>query len=224
MICDYCGKEIQRQYKEYLHRHDDELGDCCKKCEYVKAQVTMKNKYGVDKASEIPGYFDKIKASNLKKFGVEWAIQNQEVLNKQKATVQNKYGVEHILQNPIYSAKVAQTKSLNNTSPTTKPQKMIGKILEELYGKCILEKPCGACNLDCAISINDINIDVEYDGHFYHQDKQRDRRRDNFVKSQGYKVLRIKGAKKDPIPTKEQLQEAINTLVTTQRKYIEIVM
>lgn len=73
------------------------------------------------------------------------------------------------------------------------------------------------------MDIEGIKIDVEYDGMFWHQDKQRDIRRNNFVQSQGYKVLRIKGAKKDPIPTFEQIDEQIDKLLNGC-KYAEIVM
>lgn len=66
--------------------------------------------------------------------------------------------------------------------------------------------------MNCMVNINDSKIDVEYDGWYYHKDKQDyDNRRDIFVQSNGYKVLRIKGNYQ--IPTEEQLQEAINYLV-----------
>lgn len=224
VICDYCGVKLTREYRDYLKKHSDILGDCCHKCEYIKAQNTMRLRYGVEKACEIDGYFEKINKTNMERYGVPWAMQNTETLEKQKQTNTERYGVPHVLQNPKFTSKVAQTKAKNHTTPTTKPQRAVGKMLEEMFGNCILEYPCGACNIDCFVVVNDVKIDVEYDGYYFHTDEQRDRRRDNFIKSCGYKVLRIKGAKKDPLPTKEQLDFAIDLLVNSKRKYIEIKM
>ena len=87
---------------------------------------------------------------------------------------------------------------------------------------CDLNKPCDSCFLDCAIVYNSINIDVEYDGEYWHQDEQQDRRRDEFVKSQGYKILRIRG--RYDIPTKEQLVQHIEELVNSQHTFDVIKM
>ena len=67
--------------------------------------------------------------------------------------------------------------------------------------------PCDKCSLDCVVCVEGFYIDVEYDGAYWHQDKQKDRRRDNFVKTQGYKIFRIRGDKKDNLPSEEQIKE-----------------
>lgn len=224
VCCDYCGDIIDRDYKEYIRSHDDEFGDCCKKCEYVKCEHTIREKYGVDKASEIPDYFIKIKNNNKKKYGVEWAAQLPETTEKRKQTNLKRYGVSHVLQNPNICAKAIKTRCENFKNPTSKPQRDLGELLEQLYGKCDLEVPCGQCSLDCVVKINSINIDVEYDGWFYHQDIQRDRRRDNFVKSCGYKILRIKGNKKDTLPSNDLIDKHIQQLLNSNVQYSEIVM
>ena len=73
------------------------------------------------------------------------------------------------------------------------------------------------------INIDNIKIDIEYDGLYWHSDKQKDRRRDNFVKSKGYKILRVLGNKKDEMPTEKCLLESVEALLNG-RNYIEIVM
>lgn len=83
-------------------------------------------------------------------------------------------------------------------------------MLKKEYGNCELNKQCGSNILDCVVIIGNIKIDVEYDGSYWHQDEQKDRRRDEVVKSYGYKILRIRGGHK--LPTLSQLQEAINYL------------
>lgn len=55
---------------------------------------------------------------------------------------------------------------------------------------------------------------------YWHQDYQKDRRRDEFVKSQGYKVLRIRANKS--LPTNEQIINAIDYLVKDNHSYTSI--
>ena len=93
-------------------------------------------------------------------------------------------------------------------------------MLKDIYVDCELNYLVSNCFLDCLVVVNDIRIDVEYDGEFWHQDKQKDRKRDEFLKSLGYKILRIKSAHN--IPSIEELKNAIDILVTTNKKYTEI--
>ena len=76
--------------------------------------------------------------------------------------------------------------------------------------------------LDCLIEINGIKIDIEYDGQYWHQDTQKDIRRDKFIQSNGYKVIRIKSNHK--VPTIEELYEKINLLINSDRYYEEIIL
>lgn len=221
--CDYCDTVKEVEYRDYLKYHDKKLGDCCVKCRKIKHEQTMLERFGVRNAASIPNIREKIKASNRQKYGCDWAMQTSEVQAKSRQTMKEKYGVEHALQVPEFYKKVLSTKFQNGTNPTSKPQFAVYEILLKNYGNCKLEVPCGNCSLDCVVDIEGTKIDVEYDGMFWHQDKQRDIRRNNFVQSQGYKVLRIKGAKKDPIPTFEQIDEQINKLLNGY-KYAEIVM
>ena len=83
--------------------------------------------------------------------------------------------------------------------------------------------PLSTLALDVFLNIDNIKIDIEYDGLYWHSDKQKDRRRDNFVKSKGYKILRVLGNKKDEMPTEKCLLESVEALLNG-RNYIEIVM
>lgn len=68
-------------------------------------------------------------------------------------------------------------------------------------------------------------IIIEYDGWVWHGNKNqqnKDRRRDEFIKSKGWKILRIKGNKL--VPTKTEIEEKIQGLITTNHKYDEIIM
>jgi hypothetical protein len=112
----------------------------------------------------------------------------------------------------------------NGTVPTSQQQLKIFNMLAEYYGdnKCALNEPLSDLSLDCVVNVNGCKIDIEYDGAYWHQDQQKDRRRDEFVKSNGYKVLRIKSDRM--IPTIEEINQKIDILLQTNKKYQEIVL
>lgn len=309
--CDFCGKEIEKRYQDYIKQHHDVFGDCCAICQPKKNKLVCLEKYGVDNGAKtqqskdkakqscrekygcdnpmfseeiknnIRNYFinkygvenpllssevqDKIKATcvkrygvenpfssleiqnkiaqtniikygnksastnekvkekvkntNNKKYGVDYYSQTEEYKNRVKNTCLEKYGYESVLRSPEIRSKITNTLLANGKCPTSQQQLEIFKILSEKYQNAILNYPCGKCNLDIALNINGVNIDVEYDGRYWHQDKQRDRKRDEFVKSQGYKVLRIKGNRK--IPSKEKLYSLIEEVLNSDKSFYE---
>ena len=221
--CDYCNTIKEVAYKDYLKNHDDKLGDCCIQCRKIKFKTTMLDKYGTVCSFDIPGVKEKTLKTNRKKYGCDWQMQSKEVQQKSKDTMLEKYGVEHALQSEEFYEKMWSTMTANGKNHASKPQIEIYNILKEMYNDCLLEVVCGKCSLDCVVKVNDTLIDVEYDGHFWHKDKNRDIRRDNFVKTKGYKIFRIKGAINDPIPSKEQLKQHIDKLLS-KYTYTELIM
>lgn len=211
--CDYCGSIKNITYKDYLKNHDDELGDCCIKCRPVKHKNTMLERYGVENAMQMPDTFEKTKATNRKKYGCDWQMQSKEVQQKSILTNRKKYGVDHSSQCLEVCEKMMKTRYKNLSNPTSKPQLKVYNLLVERYGNCKLEIPCGKYSIDCELIIDGIKIDVEYDGWFWHQDKERDKRRDCFMKRKGYKIFRIKGTKYDPIPSIEDIDKKIQQLL-----------
>lgn len=87
-----------------------------------------------------------------------------------------------------------------------------------------LNYPVSACSLDVLITLDDgTKIDFEYDGAFWHgkEQKAQDRRRDEFLKKQGYKIFRLESDR--GIPKWETLLEGINKLKNGHSfVYIEI--
>lgn len=210
VICDYCGKKIIKGYHTYCRQHDEEFGDACKECKAKKQKDIFMRKYGVGNASEVPKFQQKRKDTIRKRYGCENPSQIEGVQAKKEATCIKNYGVRIPLQSPIIREKVAETLLQNGTCPTSSQQLKVYEMLKKEYGNCELNKQCGSNILDCVVIIGNIKIDVEYDGSYWHQDEQKDRRRDEVVKSYGYKILRIRGGHK--LPTLSQLQEAINYL------------
>ena len=86
----------------------------------------------------------------------------------------------------------------------------------ELYGKdnCHPGYPVDKVNLDCLVNLNGEKIDVEYDGLYWHRNTQDyDRKRNHWLISLGYKVLRIKTNKNDDLPTINQLKNEVDYLM-----------
>ena len=140
--------------------------------------------------------------------------------------MKKKYGVEYYSQTKECKHKISETylkhvKDHTVQVPTSSQQIKIYEILKNYYGEAELNYPCGRCFLDCMIQIDDIKIDVEYDGIFRHKGKENeDRKRNYYVISQGYKVLRIKG--KHKIPDLNTLLDGINKLLNSEKNFIEI--
>lgn len=90
-------------------------------------------------------------------------------------------------------------------------------MIQNIYGNCELNYPCDLVSLDCMTIINNIKIDVEYDGWYWHKNKQEeDKRRNYFLIRRGFKVLRIRSNKE--MPSKEQITRAIDILLNTDKK------
>ena len=58
--------------------------------------------------------------------------------------------------------------------PTSKQQLELFEIIKNKYSFVELNYPYSSCVLDIYICINNIKIDIEYDGWYWHQDQQRD--------------------------------------------------
>lgn len=121
---------------------------------------------------------------------------------------------------PEIREKINMSYYKNNSQKVSKPQLEIYNMLKGIYEKCELNYPCSRCSLDCMIVVNGIKIDVEYDAPYWHKDKEKDRRRDEFIKSCGYKILRIKG--NTTIPTLKDIVDKIDILINTDKKYEKI--
>ena len=223
--CDYCGVIKDIAYKDYIRRHDEELGDCCHHCEYVKYKRTMITKYGIDNPNFIPEIKVKMLETNRKKYGYDYHMQRPEYQQYYELIMQDRYGVKRPLQHEEFKNKFIDTIS-KKTVFTSKPQKEIFFILCNLYPqKCFLEYPCCGYLLDCFVEVDGVKIDVEYDGQFWHQlTEERDKIRNEVLIRMGYKIFRIKGNRHDTIPTKEQIQHNIETLINSSKEYIEITM
>ena len=196
--CDYCGKIIYKPYKVWASPKTLNI-DACLDC-----------------------YPQKVKDSCKIKYGVENVFQLDEVKNKTIQTFLKKYGVEHPHQNKDIRAKWQLACAKNGNVRTSSQQLQLLEMIKKQYPNAILNYPYSDCTLDIYVCVNDLRINIEYDGWFWHKDKQKDIRRDRYLQSQGFKVLRIRSGRL--LPDENELLSAIDSLISTEYRFKEIIL
>lgn len=76
---------------------------------FVKAQVTMMERYGVDKTSDIPGVREKSLVTMRDKYGVDYTFQSDAIRAKGRATMIERYGAKTTLESDILRSKFNAT-------------------------------------------------------------------------------------------------------------------
>lgn len=210
VICDVCGEEKRIQYR-YYYNHIEKYGGQyhCPRCTAHLPEVKKIHNDG-------------IKKSLLEKYGVSNPISVPGVVDKMKQTCRERYGVDYSTQSEQMKQKSKETLEKLGKIRTSKPQIELYNLLKTNFPGVKLNSTMGPYNLDCELIIDNVKIDVEYDGAFWHQNKSHDNQRDGFLKKNGYKILRIKGG--IIIPDFTSIKEEIDILVNTSVKYREIVL
>ena len=206
----YSSEMAEKQKQTKIERYGEDYGHVA----HQKAEKTCLDRYGERNPLKVPEFAEKSKKTIQEKYGVENVSQITEVKEKKKQTFMEHYGVEYPSQSFEIQEKMKQTYVANDNVPTSSQQVAVYNMLKNYSDSVEAKLNYQFRNFvfDTAVFIgDDIKIDVEYDGCHWHQDAQKDRRRDEVSKSYGWKVLRIKGGHK--LPTEEQLIEAIDKLV-----------
>jgi len=89
-----------------------------------------------------------------------------------------------------------------NQNPS-KPQVELLKLIKQLYPQAILNYP--SLNFSIDIAIPELKIAIEYDGSYWHQNKEYDNKRQKELENIGWKFIRYV----DYIPSKEELKNNI---------------
>ena len=219
--CDYCGAIVKKAFKEYI-RGTKSGKDCCKNCQKFKFADVCLEKYGVSNVFAREEVKEQIKETNKILYGHE-NIAHGSLHYKVIETNMERYGVPYSTQAPEVITKMRQSLYKNGNVPSSKKEKEICQMLEDIYGSesCFPNYAYDRLNFDCLLVIDNIKIDVEYDGWYWHKDKQEeDKRRNYFLTRRGFKVLRIRSS--EEMPTKEQIIEAVNILLSTDKKLMHI--
>ena len=180
--------------------------------EFIKKyNQTIFNKYGVTNISQLDSVKEKKKETCMNNYGVDVPLRSAIIKNKSKKTMLNKYGVEYPSQSEEIRSKMAESYYKNGSCPTSSQQIKIYELLKNNNYNVELNYPVSKCNLDIALFIDDMKIDIEYDGNYWHSSKiKEDNNRDIFIINSGWKVIRLKAD--NEIPTLEQLNLLINKI------------
>lgn len=219
--CDYCGKHFYKEYREYLKGHQSGK-DCCSSCQKIKSKEICQEKYGVDNVFQLDWVKNKSAQTNIEKYG-DPNIAHGSLHYKIIETNMRKYGVPFSTQAPEVIKKMRESLYKNGNVPSSKAEQVMCKELVELYGEdnCFPGYNIDLINLDCLLIVNGIKIDIEYDGYFWHKDRQeKDKRRNYFLIRNGYKVIRFIAENK--VPSKDDLIFYINYLLKNEEDILWI--
>lgn len=193
-----------------------------------KAKKTCQEKYGGTGMGSLITR-GKIESFNLQHYGVRNPSQREDIKRKKEETCFAHYGVKSFFGDPNrteeLTKKAKESLYKNGKTPSSKMEEGLNKLLIEIYGleNCFPSFLVSPLTFDCLLIVNNQKIDVEYDGWYWHKNtEERDRKRNYKVMSLGYKVLRVKS--KFELPTKEQIQKAVDYLVNQGHHYKEIIL
>lgn len=184
-------------------------------------------KYGVDNPMKDNFIQQKAKNTNCIKYGGNSPLCDSDIREKSRQTCLNKYGVENAYQLKEFQEKARNTLYKNGNVPISKAEQNLCKILKEMFGEdnCYPSYPFGSLSLDCLVILDNIKIDFEYDGFYWHKNRgQYDAARNAVLLGQGYKIIRVKANNQDIMPSKQQIQNAVDKLVKNNRHLIFIDM
>ena len=247
--CDYCGGIYYPTVCNYKKRAERGEKDCCMNCKGLKIRETVEDKYGVKNVALIKSVSEKIKNTCLRKYGTQSPLENSDVFAKTKESFNAHYntsnGIADLRSIEELSRKIQETNIEryggvspfcsedvrikirkkffeNGTCATSRKQLDLAEMLKEIYGDCTVNYPCDLVSLDCVVNIDGELFDFEYDGWYWHKDREeQDKRRDFFVEKSGYKVIRFL-AYADRLPTQEEIVSAVDYLTTTTSSFIKI--
>lgn len=190
----------------------------------VKEKIVSTNleRYGTKTPFESDEVQKKIEKTNMEKYGVVNPSQSPIIREKVRQTCMERYGVEYISQVKEFREKATSTLAKNGCVRTSSQQIQLYEIIKRKYFDAELNYPFSSCSLDVYLEINGVKIDCEYDCWYWHQDKQRDIKRDKFLQSNGFKTLRVRSG--HLLPAEQELFNAIDYLVNTEHHFKEIIL
>lgn len=217
-ICDYCGSQYSVKFSEINISRNESMvqKDSCKKCGNIKQKDSVKQKYGVENISQLKSVKIKKENISLQKYGVKHPAQNYKVKELAKQTCLKRYGTKSPMQCESVKCKSANSYFMSGKIRTSSQQLDVFNMILNLGYDAVLNYPESLLNLDIAIFIDDKKIDIEYDGWYWHQNIKKDISRNKVLVKYGWNVIRI--LSRTLLPTKEQLQQAINNVLSNNKQ------
>lgn len=97
-------------------------------------------------------------------------------------------------------------KALNGVKSVSRPQKQMFDVIFKLYPDAKLEYVFEDLSVRLDIALVKYKIDFEFDGSYWHRNKEQDRYRDYWLRLFGWKVYRYE----DRIPTEKEIMDIVN--------------
>ncbi len=198
-----------------------------------KQKKTSMKKYGVEYPAQLKEVRDKMKRTNIERYGESYAkrfsekafqtfyektgysnpSQSPDVQEKRTQSFIDRFGVDNPNKSPEVRKKSVQTLYKNSSQKASSQQRYIC----DLYDG-ILNYPVSYYNVD--IYLKEDNITIEYDGGFHlgnvvtgretmEEHNQKEIIRDQIIKREGYKQMRIISTK-DLLPSDTTLLQMLS--------------
>ena len=199
-----------QEYKEKWNKTClERYGESYRKKFIDKAFETFYDNTGYNYPSQSPDVRERIIQTYINHFGVDNPLKSEEIREKVRKTSLEKYGYTTPSQSPDVKEKVAKTFYKNGTIPTSKQQRYIYNLYNTIDSVVELNFPISCYNVDICFPIEKMTI--EYDGGFHNgqvklgnitqkEFNQKEIIRNNIIKKEGYKQIRIISSK-DLLPS-----------------------
>ena len=210
--CDYCNKEKYIEYRKYLDSVEKYDIYACNKCLHYKTEKTNFTKYGTPYYSSTLECKEKVKNTCIDIYGTDCPARNEKIKEKTRLTNLQKFGFENPMQSQEIREKVNETLCKNGNVKTSKQQ----LYLHNLYGGKI-NYPISYYSID--ICFPEEKLIIEYDGGGHdlrvvlgrltqEEFNQKEIIRNNIIKREGYKQMRIISTT-DLLPSDETLLQML---------------
>ncbi len=238
-LCDYCNQEvITIVYADFVRRTKEVNKMACKHCYPQKIKETNMLHFGTSSYAKTDEYHKKMEDMMMSKYGVRHYSQTKEYKDKWNKTCFERYGdsyrkkfmdkafktfsdktgYNYPSQSPDTKEKIASTLYANSTILTSKQQRYIFNLYQLTNPTVKLNFPISYYNVD--ICFPEEKLTIEYDGGFHNglvklgrlTQKEFDMKeiiRNNAIKKEGYKQIRIVSSK-DFIPLDFSLLQMLN--------------
>ena len=189
----------------------------CKDCINKKRIKTMIKKYNVENALKSEVFKEKMRQTNIERYGVENYTQTKEYNEKVKETCLKKYNIEHFSKLEEVKEKKALTSYKYSSKECSRQQFYIYN-LYNISNNVELNYPVKSYNLDICIPNEKLDIEIDFGGHnlpvkigklTQEEFNQKEIIRNNIIKREGYKQMRIISSK-DLLPSDEILLQMLS--------------
>lgn len=158
-----------------------------------KMKQTILEKYGVGSPLQSVEVMQKMQQTNMDRYGVEFTTQLPDMQEKTKQTMLREYGVTHRSQLPEYCNKLKEWCDNNPEKVfTSKSELEVLEWVRQYYPESKKYKD-GTHEID--IFIPNINLGIEFDGLYYHQEDRVGQKyhidKTKYFKDKGIRIVHI---------------------------------